>query len=111
VTGVIDTFRGKPQIIARDPSQITTKSDSSSSNIPSNSTVPSVKQNHTVPAYSGGGYYSQKRHIQIGDEVEYYDGESGEYRYGEVQSISGDEIEVYDSEDSEYHYVDRDDIE
>ena len=44
--------------------------------------------------------------VREGEEIEYYDYESGEYRYGEVQDIensgSGAEIEVYDYESGEY---------
>ena len=44
--------------------------------------------------------------VREGKEIEYYDYESGEYRYGEVQDIessgSGAEVEVYDYESGEY---------
>lgn len=44
--------------------------------------------------------------VREGEEIEYYDYESGEYRYGEVQDIqssgSGAEVEVYDYESGEY---------
>ena len=44
--------------------------------------------------------------VREGEKVEYYDYESGEYRYGEVQDIessgSGAEVEVYDYESGEY---------
>ena len=69
---------------------------------------------YSVPRYSSPqpyyGYSSDDK-IEEGDDVEYYEYESGEYRYGTVESIDGGEVEVYDNETGEYHYVDIDDIE
>ncbi len=55
-------------------------------------------------------YYEGRRHITEGDEVDFYDPETGEYRHGEIESISGDEVEIYDYEQGEYKYVDIDDV-
>lgn len=44
--------------------------------------------------------------VRPGEEIEYYDYGSGEYRYGDVESIqsygSSVEVEVYDHESGEY---------
>ncbi len=42
--------------------------------------------------------------------MDFYDPETGEYRHGEIESISGDEVEIYDYEQGEYKYVDIDDV-
>ena len=50
--------------------------------------------------------------VREGEEIEYYDYESGEYRSGEVQDIessgSGAEVEVYDYDSGEYRTFDMD---
>ena len=111
VKGMIETFRGKPQIIVNDPSQLFIKSNLSSSS--SSSNLPSYNPNLKTPILTSPAtrYHGRSQRIRVGDEVEFYDYEKGEYKYGEVESISGDEIEVYDYEEDEYHYVDKDDIE
>ena len=60
----------------------------------------------TSPVY----YYRGNNNFEEGDEVEYYDYESGEYKHGTVENISGGEVEIYDSDDGEYRYVDESDI-
>lgn len=46
--------------------------------------------------------------VEEGEEIEYFDYESREYRYGDVESVqpsdsgSGSEVEVYDPESGEY---------
>ena len=62
--------------------------------------------NYKLPYY--GVYRTRPR---VGDEVEFYDYDSGDYKYGEIESIYNDEVEVYDYEEGEYHYLDIDDIE
>lgn len=69
----------------------------------------------TVTSDAWDGYdYETGNYIEIdkgnlvrsGEEIEYYDYESGEYRYGEVQNIEssggGAEVEVYDYESGKY---------
>ncbi|WP_273994320.1 DUF5334 family protein [Vibrio parahaemolyticus] len=50
--------------------------------------------------------------VREGEEIEYYDYESGEYRYGDVESVessgSGAEVEVYDHESGEYRTFEMD---
>lgn len=50
--------------------------------------------------------------VRVGEEIEYYDYESGEYRTGDVESIessgSETEIEVYDYESDEYRTFEMD---
>lgn len=59
--------------------------------------------------------FMQQRHgnlVREGEEIEYYDYESGEYRYGDVESVessgSGAEVEVYDHESGEYRTFEMD---
>ena len=44
--------------------------------------------------------------VREGEEIEYYDDASGEYHYGDVESIesngSGADVEIYDPESGEY---------
>lgn len=48
--------------------------------------------------------------VREGREIEYYDYESGEYKYGDVESIDSyggtTEIEVYDHDSGEYRTFD-----
>ena len=50
--------------------------------------------------------------VRPGEEIEYYDYSSGEYKYGDVESIhsygSSVEIEVYDSDTGEYRTFEMD---
>lgn len=50
--------------------------------------------------------------VRPGREIEYYDHGSGEYRYGDVESInscgSSVELEVYDYETGEYRTFEMD---
>ena len=50
--------------------------------------------------------------VREGEEIEYYDYGSGEYRSGEVQDVqssgSGAEVEVYDHESGEYRTFEMD---
>ncbi len=68
-----------------------------------------------VTALAWDGYdYESGNYVEIdkgnlvreGQQIEYYDYESGEYRYGDVESIessgSGAEVEIYDHESGEY---------
>tara|TARA_R110001592_G_C12819637_1_gene718840 strand:- start:412 stop:681 length:270 start_codon:yes stop_codon:yes gene_type:complete len=74
-----------------------------------------------VVSFAWDGYdYESGNHVEIekgnlvreGEEIEYYDYESGEYRNGEVQDIqssgSGAEVEVYDYETGEYRTFEMD---
>ncbi len=62
--------------------------------------------------YESGNYVEIEKGnlVREGEEIEYYDYESGEYRYGEVQDIqssgSGAEVEVYDYDSGEYRTFD-----
>ncbi|WP_460883876.1 DUF5334 family protein [Pseudaeromonas pectinilytica] len=64
--------------------------------------------------YESGNYIEIEKDnlVREGEEIEYYDYASGEYRYGEVQDIqnsgSGAEVEVYDYESGEYRNFDMD---
>lgn len=64
--------------------------------------------------YESGNYVEIEKGnlVREGEEIEYYDYGSGEYRYGEVQQIqssgSGAELEVYDYESGEYRSFDMD---
>lgn len=50
--------------------------------------------------------------VRAGEEIEYYDHDTGEYLYGEVESVesygSGVEVEVYDHDSGEYRYFEMD---
>lgn len=74
-----------------------------------------------ITSFAWNGYdYESGNYVEIeegnlvreGEEIEYYDYESGEYRYGEVQDIqsfgSGAEVEVYDYDSGEYRTFDMD---
>jgi len=76
----------------------------------------------SFPAFAWDGYdYERGSYIEIekgnlvrpGEEIEYYDYGSGEYRYGDVESInrSGSiiEIEIYDHETGEYRTFEMED--
>ena len=69
----------------------------------------------TSPAAAWDGYdYESGNYVEIekgqlvrpGREIEYFDYDKGEYRYGDVESIrdsgSSVEVEVYDQESGEY---------
>jgi hypothetical protein len=64
--------------------------------------------------YESGNYVEIEKGnlVREGEEIEYYDYQSGEYKYGEVQDIqssgSGAEVEVYDYESGEYRTFDMD---
>ncbi len=64
--------------------------------------------------YETGSYVEIEKDnlVREGEEIEFYDYESGDYRYGEVQSIdsygSSVEVEVYDYETGEYRTFDMD---
>ena len=51
--------------------------------------------------------------VRPGEEIEYYDYGSGEYRYGDVESINSYgsivEVEVYDQETDEYRTFEMED--
>jgi hypothetical protein len=72
-------------------------------------------------SYAWDGYdYDKGSYVEIekgnlvrpGEEIEYYDYGSGEYKYGDVESIdsygSSVEVEVYDSDTGEYRTFDMD---
>ncbi|CCK77544.1 conserved hypothetical protein [Oleispira antarctica RB-8] len=65
--------------------------------------------------YESGGYVEieQGNLVREGEEIEYYDHESGEYKYGEVESIessgNGAEVEVYDYDTGEYRTFEMED--
>ncbi len=50
--------------------------------------------------------------VRPGKEIEYYDYGSGEYKYGDVESINGYgssvEVEIYDSDTGEYRTFEMD---
>jgi hypothetical protein len=54
---------------------------------------------------------SSSKRIKVGDDVEYYDWETGEYKSGETESIYGNEMEIYNYETGEYDYIDVGDVE
>jgi hypothetical protein len=67
------------------------------------------------------GYdYETGTHVEIedgnlvreGQEIEYYDYDTGDYRHGDVESVqksgSGAEVEVYDQESGEYRTFEMD---
>ena len=64
--------------------------------------------------YESGNYVEieEGNLVREGEEIEYYDYESGEYRYGDVESVessgSGAEVEVYDHESGEYRSFEMD---
>ncbi len=73
------------------------------------------------PALAWDGYdYESGNYIEIekgnlvrpGEEIEYYDYGSGEYKYGDVESIesygSFVEVEIYDHESGEYRTFEMD---
>jgi hypothetical protein len=74
-----------------------------------------------VPAFAWEGYdYERGTYVEIekgnlvrpGQEIEYYDFDKGEYRYGDVESIkrsgSSVEVEVYDSDSGDYRNFEMD---
>lgn len=58
--------------------------------------------------YDAGSYVEIEKGnlVRPGEEIEYYDYGSGEYKYGDVESInsygSSVEVEIYDSDTGEY---------
>lgn len=50
--------------------------------------------------------------VREGEEIEYFDYESGEYRYGDVEGVQstfgGAEVEVYDHDSGEYRTFEMD---
>ncbi len=75
----------------------------------------------TTATYAWDGYdYDRGSYVEIekgnlvrpGREIEYYDYGSGEYKYGDVESInsygSSVEVEVYDSDTGEYRTFEMD---
>lgn len=74
------------------------------------------------PALAWDGYdYDKGAYIEIekgnrvrkGEEIEYYDYNSGEYRTGDVESVersgSSVDVEVFDHDSGEYRTFDMDD--
>lgn len=74
-----------------------------------------------VISFAWDGYdYESGNHVEIdkgnlvreGEEIEYYDYDSGEYHYSKVQDVqssgSGAEVEVYDYETGEYRTFEMD---
>ncbi len=72
-------------------------------------------------SYAWDGYdYDKGSYVEIekgnlvrhGEEIEYYDYDSGEYKYGYVESIesygSSVEVEIYDSDTGEYRTFEMD---
>lgn len=79
----------------------------------------------SATSYAWDGYdYDRGSYVEIekgnlvrqGEEIEYYDYGTGEYKYGDVESInsygSSVEVEIYDSDSDEYRTfeMDRQDI-
>jgi hypothetical protein len=75
----------------------------------------------SVPVLAWDGYDNERgtsieiekgNLVRPGQEIEFYDHEKGEYRYGDVESIqrygSGVEVEVYDNEEGETRTFDMD---
>ena len=75
----------------------------------------------TITSYAWDGYdYDRGSYVEIekgnlvrpGREIEYYDYGSGEYKYGDVESInsygSSVEVEIYDSDTGEYRTFEMD---
>lgn len=75
----------------------------------------------STTSYAWDGYdYDRGSYVEIekgnlvrpGEEIEYYDYGSGEYKYGDVESIdsygSSVEVEVYDSDSGEYRTFEMD---
>ncbi|MFH7325947.1 DUF5334 family protein [Desulfurivibrio sp. C05AmB] len=64
--------------------------------------------------YDRGSYVEIERGnlVRPGREIEFYDYDSGEYRYGDVESIrrfgSSVEVEVYDRDTGEYRLFEMD---
>lgn len=64
--------------------------------------------------YESGNYVEIEKGnlVREGEEIEYYDYKSGEYRYADVENIesngSGAEIEIYDHQSGEYRTFDMD---
>lgn len=64
--------------------------------------------------YQSGNYVEIEKGqlVRPGQEIEYYDYEKGEYRYGDVESItdsgSAIEVEVRDHESGEYRTFEMD---
>lgn len=76
----------------------------------------------SAPALAWEGYdYEKGTSVEIekgnlvrpGEEIEFYDYDKGEYRYGDVESInrygSSVEVEVYDQEEGEYRTFEMED--
>lgn len=76
----------------------------------------------SVPAFAWDGYdYDSGSYVEIeqgqlvreGEEIEYYDYGSSEYRTGEVSEMNstygGVEVEIYDYDSGEYRTVEFDD--
>ncbi len=64
--------------------------------------------------YDKGTYITIEKEniVEPGEEIEYYDYESGEYKHGDVESIdnygSSVEVEIYDSDAGEYRTFEMD---
>ncbi len=71
--------------------------------------------------FAWDGYdYDSGNHVEIerdslvrrGNEIEYYDHEDGEYKYGDVESVrrygTSVEVEVYDHDSGEYRTFEMD---
>jgi hypothetical protein len=64
--------------------------------------------------YESGSYVEIEKGnlVREGEEIEYYDYDSGEYRTGDVENVessgSGAEVEIYDNESGEYRIFDMD---
>jgi hypothetical protein len=64
--------------------------------------------------YESGGYVEIEKGnlVRPGEEIEYYDYGSGEYKYGDVESIdsygSSVDVEIYDQESGEYRTFEMD---
>ena len=64
--------------------------------------------------YDSGSYIEIERGnlVRPGEEIEYYDYGSGEYKYGTVESIDGSgssvDLEVYEYDSGEYRTFDMD---
>ena len=64
--------------------------------------------------YESGNYVEIEKGnlVRPGEEIEFYDYDSGEYRYGDIESITDSgysvEVEVYDQESGEYRTFEMD---
>jgi hypothetical protein len=65
---------------------------------------PILKLDISSPAVS---HYYFSDETRVGDEVEWYDDNSGEYRAGEVESIAGGQAKIYDYDTGQYRYVNK----